>query len=144
MHKTVSQLLETKGTTVWSVSPDTTVFESLRLMAEKNVGALVVLDQSRLVGIFSERDYARKCILAGKHSQTTSVSQLMSTKVVCVGPKDSMEDCMKLMSGRHVRHLPVMENDKVIGIISISDVVRAIIRGHEFTIEQLERYITGV
>ncbi len=140
---TVKQLLEVKGNEVWSVSPDTSVLEALQLMAEKNVGALLVLKAGQVVGIFSERDYARKVILAGRNSQHTTVDQIMSTKVLYVTPEQTVSECMALMTDKHLRHLPVMEKRRLRGVISIGDIVGAIIGEQEFLIEQLERYVTG-
>jgi CBS domain-containing protein len=141
--KTVTQLLRSKPHGVLSVPPDTAVFHALELMAEKNVGALLVLDGDRLVGIFSERDYARKVILVGKSSRETSVSEIMSGHVLYVRPQQTIEDCMALMTDKRVRHLPVLEDERVIGVISIGDVVKGIISEQEFMIEQLQNYITG-
>ncbi|MGH7493321.1 MAG: CBS domain-containing protein, partial [bacterium] len=142
MH-TVSQLLNAKGQEVWSVTPDTSVYDALVLMAEKNCGALIVLEEGKLVGIFSERDYARKIILKGKASKDTAVSEIMSTQIVFLRPEHSIDECMALMTAKRVRHLPVLTGDKVVGMISIGDVVKAIISEQEFTIKQLENYITG-
>ena len=142
--KTVSMLLESKGNDVWSASPGTTVYDALVLMAEKNVGALLVLEGGRLVGIFSERDYARKVILHGKSSRQTTVGEIMTSKVVYVRPEQTIEQCMALMTDKRIRHLPVLEGDRVIGVISIGDVVKAIISEQEFMIEQLENYIAGI
>lgn len=142
MH-TVSQLLDAKGQEVWSVAPDTTVYDALVLMAEKNCGALIVLEEGKLVGIFSERDYARKIILKGKASKDTAVSEIMSTQIVFVRLEHSINECMALMTAKRIRHLPVLTGDKVVGMISIGDVVKAIISEQEFTIKQLEVYITG-
>ena len=139
----VSQLVDAKGREVWWVTPDTFVFDALKLMAEKNIGALVVLEANNLVGIFSERDYARKVILKGKASKDTPVKEIMSTQVFFVRPQQSIEECMALMTTKRIRHLPVLEGDKVVGMISIGDVVKAIISEREFTIKQLENYITG-
>ena len=141
--KTVSQLLEGKGADVWSTSPQMTVYEALELMAEKNVGALLVLEGEELAGIFSERDYARKVILKGKSPMDTPVGEIMSRKVTCVRRDQSIEDCMALMTDKRVRHLPVLQDNRVVGIISIGDVVKDIISEQEFIIEQLENYITG-
>ena len=141
--KTVAQLLRTKGHQVLSVSPDIPVFEALEVMAEKNVGALLVLEGERLVGIFSERDYARKVILKGKASKETPVREIMSSHVLYIRPEQTIEDCMALMTGKRVRHLPVLEEQRVIGVISIGDVVKAVIAEQEFMIEQLQNYITG-
>ena len=139
----VSQFLEKKGHDVWWVAPETTVFDALQLMANKKVGALLVLEEDSLVGVFSERDYARKVILKGKSSKDTPVGDIMSTKIVCVAPNQSTEECMSLMTEKRVRHLPVMDGEKLIGIISIGDVVKAVIADREDVIEQLEHYITG-
>ena len=139
----VSQSLEKKGHDVWWVAPETTVFDALQLMANKKVGALLVLEEDSLVGVFSERDYARKVILKGKSSKDTPVRDIMSTKIVCVAPNQSTEECMSLMTEKRVRHLPVMDGEKLIGIISIGDVVKAVIADREDIIEQLEHYITG-
>ncbi len=139
----VSQFLEKKGHDVWWVAPETTVFDALQLMANKKVGALLVLEEDSLVGVFSERDYARKVILKGKSSKNTPVRDIMSTKIVCVAPNQSTEECMSLMTEKRVRHLPVMDGENLIGIISIGDVVKAVIADREDVIEQLEHYITG-
>ena len=141
--KTVARLLQAKGQEVWSVQPDHSVFEALELMARKNCGALLVLDPGgALAGIFSERDYARKVILVGKASKDTPVGDIMSSEVVTVAPGQSVQDCMALMTDKRVRHLPVVEEGEIVGIISIGDVVKAVISEQEFVIEQLEKYIT--
>jgi len=119
------------------------VFDALSLMAEKEVGALLVLEGEKLVGIISERDYARKVILLGKSSKSTAVREIMTAEVICVRPEQTIQECMALMTESHVRHLPVLENDRLSGVISIGDVVKAIISEQEFMIEQLERYIVG-
>jgi len=139
----VSQLLDAKGQDVWSVAPDTSVYDALVLMAEKNCGALIVLEEGKLVGIFSERDYARKIILKGKASKDTAVSEIMSTQIVFVRLEHSINECMALMTAKRIRHLPVLTGDKVVGMISIGDVVKTIISEQEFMIKQLEVYITG-
>jgi CBS domain-containing protein len=136
-------LLRAKGHRVLSVSPDTPVFDALELMAERNVGALLVLAEGCLVGIFSERDYARKIILKGKASRTTPVRDIMTSPVVCVSPDQSLEDCMTLMTAKRVRHLPVVDEGHLVGVISIGDVVKDIISEQEFIIEQLQTYISG-
>ena len=122
--KFVSQLLAAKGHDVWSVTPDTTVFDALQLMADRKIGALVVLEEDSLVGMFSERDYARKIILKGKSSEDTPVREVMSSKSVCVRPDQTTGACMSLMIEKRVRHLPVMDGEKLIGIISIRDLVK--------------------
>jgi CBS domain-containing protein len=141
--KTVRQLLRGKGPGVLSVSPETPVFEALQVMAEKNVGALLVVEREELVGIFSKRDYARKVILKGKSSKETPVKDIMSSHVLYVRPEQTIEDCMALMTDKHVRHLPVLDQGKLVGVISIGDVVKALIDEQQFIIEQLQNYITG-
>lgn len=141
--KTVRDILRSKGHEVWSVRPDTTLFEALEKMAEKNVGALLVMEGEEVVGIVSERDYARKIILKGKSSRETPVGEIMTQDTLYVDPDYKMEECMALMTDEHVRHLPVIEKDRVIGIVSIGDVVKAVISEKEFVIEQLEKYIKG-
>ena len=139
--KTVKQLVEEKPHKLLSVTPRMSVFEALQKMAEFDVGALVVLEGDRLVGIFSERDYARKLILHGKSSKETRIEEIMTTRVVCIGPDRSAEECMALMTDKRVRHLPVLEDKKVVAVISIGDVVREMIEDQKHTIEQLEQYI---
>ena len=139
----IRQLLQSKGTGVWSTTPGTTVYDALKLMADKNIGALVVLEGERLAGIFSERDYARKVILRGKTSRELSVSDIMTTDVVSVRPDQTIVDCMELMTNRRIRHLPVLDAGTVIGVISIGDVVKSIISAQKDTITHLEDYITG-
>jgi len=141
--KYVNQLLEGKGQDVWSVEPDTPVFQTLELMTEKNCGAVLVRKGERLVGVLSERDYARKVILKGKSSKNTLVKSIMSTRVVCIRTDQTVNDCMALMTDKRIRHLPVLANDKLVGVISIGDVVKAVISEQEFIIHQLENYITG-
>ena len=141
--KRVSQLLSEKGSEFWTVSPSATVLQALEMMAAKNVGALLVMEGEKLAGIFSERDYARKVVLEGRTSKDTSVGDIMSSKVVCVTPQQSVEDCMALMTDKRIRHLPVIEGDRVLGIISVGDVVKAVITEQTFVISQLEHYITG-
>ena len=142
--KLVSELLGAKGDEIWSVRPDGSVLEALNLMADKNVGALLVFEEEKLVGIFSERDYARKVILKGKASKDTTVKEIMSSKVLYVKPEQSVEECMALMTDKHIRHLPVLDENQVVGVISIGDVVKAVISDKDFMIHQLESYITGV
>ena len=141
--KTVRQVLQVKGNSICSVTPDVVVYEALKVMDQNNVGALLVLEGGALVGIFSERDYARKVALKGKTSRGTLVREVMTEKVNCVAPSQSVQECMAMMTDKHIRHLPVMENSQLTGVISIGDVVKAIIWEREFTIEQLESYITG-
>ncbi len=135
--------MQEKGGQIWSVGPPATVYEALELMAEKNAGAVLVLENGKLIGIFTERDYARKVVLKGKTSKTTTVGELMTTDVLYVNPDDTIEECMALMTEKRTRHLPVMDNGKLVGLVSIGDVVKAIISDREFTIRELERYITG-
>jgi len=140
----VSDILSSKGYDIYSVKPDTSVLDALKLMAEKNIGALMVLRGKELMGIFSERDYARKVILEGKSSADTQVSDIMTSKVAYVGPHNTLEECMALMTDKHFRHLPVMEANRLLGLISIGDVVKAIISNQQIEIKQLESYITGL
>ena len=140
---TVRSVLQTKDNTIWSIAPDALVFDALKIMADKNVGALLVMQKERVVGIFSERDYARKIVLKGESSHTTAIKDVMTSGVLSVNPEQSIDECMTLMTNKHIRHLPVLENGKLIGLVSIGDVVKAIISEHEYTIKQLENYITG-
>ena len=141
--KIVKHILKEKGQRFWSVAPDTLVIDALKLMAEKEVGALLVLDGGKLIGIMSERDYARKVILKGKSSLDTPVREIMTSKVFFIRPAQTVEECMALMTDKHIRHLPVMDGDKVVGVISIGDLVKATIEEKDFLIKQLENYITG-
>ncbi len=140
---TVKQILKSKPINICSVSPDTSVYQGLQLMAEQNIGALLVLNKEALVGMFSERDYARNVILKGKSSRQTLVGDVMVSNVVYVTPVDSVENCMALMTQKRVRHLPVLENENLIGIVSIGDIVKQIISEQEFKIRELEKYIQG-
>ena len=137
----ILQVLANKGSRVWSISPDATVFAGLTLMADKNIGALLILENDRPVGIMSERDYARKIILEGRSSRDTKIRSIMTTRLVRVHPSDTVEHAMGLMTREHIRHLPVMDGDSVLGLVSIGDLVKAMINQQQFTIEQLERYI---
>ena len=141
--RTVKGMLRSKGHDVWSVPSDAMVYDALELMADKNIGAVLVIDAGNLVGILSERDYARKVDLYGRSCTDTPVSEIMTERVVYVEPEQTTEECMALMTDKRVRHLPVLEDSRVIGVISIGDVVKAIISEQEFIIEQLEHYITG-
>jgi len=135
--------LKTKGYDRWTVSPDASVYEALQVLNEKNIGALLVIDSGRLAGIFSERDYARKIILKGKFSKNTQVKEVMTDTVITVTPEENIEKCMELMTRERIRHLPVMKDSKVIGVISIGDIVKAIISDQKSTIGLLNDYITG-
>jgi CBS domain-containing protein len=139
----VSAVLQLKGNEVYSVTPDLTVFEAIRQMADKNVGALVVLSEGRVVGIVSERDYTRKVALHGKSSKETKVEELLSTPVISARPDTSVEECMRLMTTYRVRHLPILEGDKLLGVVSIGDLVNWIISTQSTTISQLQNYIAG-
>jgi CBS domain-containing protein len=139
----VSDLLNIKSKEIHSVSPDDTVLDALKLMREKEIGALIVRDGETVVGIFSERDYARKIILLGKNSKETLIREVMSSNLIQISPGTSVEDCMILMTGKHVRHLPVFDKGKFVGIISIGDVVKSIISNQEVLIDQLSDYISG-
>jgi CBS domain-containing protein len=140
---TIKHLLERKGRHVWTIAPNATVLDAVREMAEKNIGSLVVMDDEKLVGIITERHYARNVILKGKTSPTTLVKDIMERNVVHVGAEQSVELCMALMTEKRVRHLPVVEGTKVIGIISIGDLLKFVISKREFAIDQLEHYIQG-
>lgn len=139
----LKQFLQHKGGEIWSVTSKTTVLSALQLMAEKNIGALLVIDDGKLVGILSERDYARKVALKGKISKDTAVGEIMTERVLYVRPDESIEDCMALMTEKHFRHLPVIDKGKILGLISIGDVVRIVISKQKFIIAQLENYISG-
>ena len=139
----VSDILEIKGRNVWSIEPGASVYDAMKLMADKGIGALLVMEGPKLVGIISERDYARKVILQGRSSPTTEVREIMTSRVVYTEPARNIEECMALMTEKRIRHLPVMEQDRVCGVISIGDLVKAIIAEQKFIIEQLERYISG-
>ena len=141
--KTVEDLLKVKGRDIWSVAADNRVYEALQLMAEKEIGALLVLEEGRLIGIVSERDYARKVELEGKCATDTLVHEIMTTRVAYVRPDYTVEECMALMTDKRIRHLPVLDGDRLVGVISIGDVVKAVISEQQFQIQQLENYITG-
>ena len=137
----VSQILQAKGSHTWTVSPNTTVFDALILMAEKDIGALLVVANDNVVGIFSERDYARKIILHGKSSKDTEVQEIMTPEVLCISPSQSVNKCMALMTDKRIRHIPVLDNGRLVGVISIGDVVKAIIAEQQILIDHLEDYI---
>lgn len=142
MTTTVNQLLNTKNDEIFSVEPDTLVIDAIRMLNERKVGALLVLDGNKLSGIFSERDYTRKVILKNKSSSETKIREIMTSDVKSVDPSQTIDECMVIMSNHHIRHLPVIKNDVPVGILSIMDVVKNIISEKEFIIEQLEHYIT--
>jgi CBS domain-containing protein len=141
--KRVRDILTRKGNDVWSISPSASVYEAMKLMADKGIGALLVMEGEKLVGIISERDYARKVILQGRSSRTTSVEEIMTSRVAYAEPGQNIEECMAVMTEKRIRHLPVMEVGQVRGVISIGDLVKSIIDEQKFIIEQLERYITS-
>jgi CBS domain-containing protein len=143
LHETVRSVLDQKGHAIWSISPEASVFDAVATMSEKHIGALIVLSAGRLVGIISERDYARKVILKGRQSRETQVHEIMSAPVQCVTPEQSIGECMRLMTSRRVRHLPVLEGDRVLGMVSIGDLVSWIIALQDDTIRHLHNYITG-
>ena len=140
---TVRNILQRKGNAVYSVSPDSSVYDALETLEDKNLGALVVVENEKLIGIFTERDYARKVILKGRSSKETIVRDIMSSHPIFVNPDSTINDCMQLMSDKFIRHLPVLDNNQLIGVISIGDVVRYIISEKDFIIENLEHYITS-
>ena len=140
---TVGELLDRKGHGIWSIGPDDTVFDAIKLMDDKGVGALAVLKEGALVGMISERDYARRVILKGRASKETKVKDIMSSQVYYTFPSQTVDDCRVVMSERRIRHLPVLKGDELIGMISIGDLVKDIIAEQEFIIEQLEHYIAG-
>ena len=142
MHN-IATLLEAKGREIWSIEPRDTAFKALEAMAQRNVGALLVVDKGKLVGIFSERDYARKVILKGKSSKDTTVGELMTPDVFYAGPGDSLQESMALMTAKHIRHMPVLKDNKLIGMVTLGDVVKGIISEQKFTINELEKYISG-
>ncbi|TDJ62347.1 MAG: CBS domain-containing protein [Proteobacteria bacterium] len=141
--KTVQHILDGKGSDVWSITPDASVLEAIKLMAAKEVGALLVMTGEKPVGIVSERDYARKVILKGRSSQETPIQDIMTTHVVYVSPDQSIEECMALMTEKHIRHLPVMDGEQLRGMLSIGDLVKAVIAEQKLVIKELERYISG-
>jgi CBS domain-containing protein len=141
--RNIRQLLEVKGHEVWSIGPHESVLSAIERMAQKGIGALLVMQDGQTMGVISERDYARKVILQGKSSSATPVSDIMSSRVVYAQPDQTIEECMAVMTDRHIRHLPVLDGDQLAGLISINDLVRAIIADQRFRIEQLELYISG-
>jgi CBS domain-containing protein len=141
--KTVAELLRAKPTRVISVRPEQSVLDAIKVLASEDIGAAVVMTGDRLAGIFSERDYTRKIILRGRSSDTTRVEEVMTANVVCVSPRTKARECMALMTDKNIRHLPVLDDGRVVGMISIRDIVSDIIADQDFTIEQLEHYISG-
>lgn len=140
----IREILNQKGGNVWSVAPETTVLDAIKLMAERNVGALLVIKETRLVGVLSERDYTRNVVLKGRSSKDTSVREIISGRVISVSADHTVEECMRLMTENRIRHLPVVEGQKILGVISIGDLVNTIISAQNSAIQQLETYITGV
>lgn len=143
MSNTIRQILDEKGYHIHSVSPDTIVYDAIKLMGEAGIGALLVMEDGKLAGIFSERDYTRKIVLMNRSSKDTKVSEIMTTKVLYMTPDQTTDDCMAVMSKHHIRHLPVVENDKPIGMLSVMDVMKNVLMEKEFIISQLENYISG-
>ncbi|MGD8643081.1 MAG: CBS domain-containing protein [Chromatiales bacterium] len=141
--ETVAQLLEDKGSVVWTIRPDASVFEAIEMMAEKGIGALVVVEANTIVGLVSERDYARSVVLKGRASRATPIREIMTRRVICARPEQSIKECMALMTDKRVRHLPVVDGDRLCGLVSIGDLVKAIIIEQQFIIEQLEHYISS-
>jgi len=140
----IQEILNDKGANVWSIGPDATVFQAIELMAARNIGALLVVDHGRLTGILSERDYTRKVALHGKSSKQTAVREIISGRVITVTASHTVEDCMRLMTEHRIRHLPVLEGNKILGVISIGDLVNWIISAQTNTIHQLQTYISGI
>ena len=141
--KRVKDILAVKGQAIYSIAPDASVYDAMKQMADKGIGALLVMETERLVGVISERDYARKVILLGRSSRSTQVKEIMTSHVLYAQPQQNIDECMAIMTERRVRHLPVVDAGKVIGVISIGDLVKSIITEQKFIIEQLEKYITG-
>jgi CBS domain-containing protein len=141
--RSVQDILNTKGTDVWSVKPDDIIFDAIQLMADKSIGALLVMEENKLVGIVTERDYARKVVLEGKSSREAFIHEVMTTKVLCVTPERTIDECMALMTDKRIRHLPVVDHKQVVGFLSIGDLVKAVISEQKILIDQLQHYISG-
>jgi CBS domain-containing protein len=141
--KTIKDVLRDKGRAVWTIDVDASVLDALKLMAEKEIGALVVTEGGRIAGVISERDYARKVVLQGRSSKDTPVHDIMTRKVLYVKPQQTVEECMALMSEKHVRHMPVLDGEQMIGLVSIGDIVKSVISEQQFLISHLENYIRG-
>ncbi len=141
--KLVRHILDTKGKEIWHITPEDSVLDAIKLMAEKKIGALLVMEGDNLSGIVSERDYARKVILKGKSSKDTPVKEIMTAEVIITNPRETVDKCMSLMTEKRMRHLPVIDDGKLVGLVSIGDLVKAIIADQQFQIEQLESYIVS-
>ena len=141
--RSVQDILNTKGADVWSVKPDDIIFDAIKLMADKGIGALLVMEEDKLVGIVTERDYARKVVLEGKSSREASIHEVMTKRVLCVSPERTIDECMALMTDKRIRHLPVVEHKQVVGFLSIGDLVKAVISEQKILIDQLQHYISG-
>ncbi len=141
--KSVKEILDSKGYEIFSVRPDDTIFDAVKMMADKGIGSALVMDGEKLVGIVTERDYARKVILEGKSSKESTVKEVMTSQVLCVSPERTVDECMALMTDKRARHLPVVDHKKVVGVVSIGDLVKAVISEQQVLIDQLQHYITG-
>ena len=140
---TVREILRTKGNTIWSVNTKSTVYDTIKLMSEKNIGAVLVLDGQKITGIFSERDFIRHSVKKTTRLEETPITEMMTSRILFISPSQTTDECMSLMTTKRIRHLPVIEEEKLVGLISIGDVVNKIIEDHKFSINQLERYVTG-
>lgn len=141
--RSVQDILDSKGSDVWSVKPDDIIFDAIKLMADKGIGALLVMEDDKLVGIVTERDYARKVVLEGKSSREARIHEVMTSKILCVSPERTIDECMALMTDKRIRHLPVLDHKRVVGFVSIGDLVKAVISEQKILIDQLQNYISG-
>jgi len=141
--RSVQDILDSKGSDVWSVKPDDIIFDAIKLMADKGIGALLVMEDDKLVGIVTERDYARKVVLEGKSSREARIHEVMTSKILCVSPERTIDECMALMTDKRIRHLPVLDHKQVVGFVSIGDLVKAVISEQKILIDQLQNYISG-